>query len=350
MDESRSGRAHGGGALAAAGLLFLASLTLAGAADSLPATQRQDAPLEVLAEALVIGEQPGPALWQVRSGDHVLWILAETNLVPRKLKWRSKQVEEVLAGARELLVTTGREPPARTAEEKAREKQRSENFKLWATKRFLPAGQTLRDLLSPESYARYMAASATFAAHEKNPERLVPDHANTLLLSGSIRTLKLGLSPVTDKVIDLAKRRRITVTRVEPLTWRFYATWSDAELMYTCVLERLLLGLADDAARMKERINAWSVGDVEKLRQLTRLSSSPAAEMGSTCTAPVEGSAAWRKASQMRDSHRKAWLDATERALAANASTLAVLSVADVLERDGVLEALRSRGYEIVEP
>ena len=30
---------------------------------------------EAVEEVLVTGEQPGPALWKVTSGEHVLWIL-----------------------------------------------------------------------------------------------------------------------------------------------------------------------------------------------------------------------------------------------------------------------------------
>jgi hypothetical protein len=336
-------RAWIGQLLAVTGLLLSAGLQ---------AEQPAEAPIEILDEALVIGEQPGPALWQVKSGSNVLWILAESLVVPRKLKWRSKQVEKVLAGASELLVNEGGERPPRTAEERAAQEQRRKNQAAWAERRILPGTQTLRDLLSPQNYARYMAASAAFAKSEKQPERLYPSHAQGLIGNGSRRTLKLGISPVGAQVIDMAGRRKIKVTRVEPLVWLGPDTLDESTLLGTCGLESLLEELADNAARFKARINAWSVGDVGRLRELERLSGRDgvAAAEGSRCVPDAEGSAARLRARERYARHVDVWLAATEGALARNASTLAVLDISDLLSPNGVLEALRSRGYEVVDP
>jgi hypothetical protein len=318
----------------------------------LQAAQSPEAPIEILDEALVIGEQPGPALWQVKSGSNVLWILAETRVVPRKLKWRSKQVEKVLAGASELLVNDGGERPASTAEEKAAQEQRRKNMAAWAERRLLPGGRTLRDLLSAQNYARYMAASAAYAKGEKYPDRLDPGHATSLLGNGAIRTLKLAISPVAAQVIDMAGRRNIKVSRVEPTIWFGPDTLDEAGLTNTCDLENLLEELADNAARFKARINAWSLGDVDRLRALERMSSRAAVANadGSACVPDAEDSAAWLQAKEASARHVEQWLAATEGALARNASTLAVLGISDVLAPNGVLDALRSRGYEVVDP
>jgi hypothetical protein len=86
--------------MTAFGILLIASLLTAGvvaaAADNGATSPSKDdePPMEVV---LVTGEQPGPALWKVLSGDHVLWILGEVLPVPRKMKWRSKRFERVLA-------------------------------------------------------------------------------------------------------------------------------------------------------------------------------------------------------------------------------------------------------------
>ncbi len=36
-----------------------------------------------LEEILVVGEQPGPAMWRVTKGDHTKWILATLEPLPR---------------------------------------------------------------------------------------------------------------------------------------------------------------------------------------------------------------------------------------------------------------------------
>ena len=43
-------------------------------------------------EVLVIGEQPGPGLWWVYKGDHVLRVLGTISPIPKNMQWQSKQV------------------------------------------------------------------------------------------------------------------------------------------------------------------------------------------------------------------------------------------------------------------
>ena len=39
---------------------------------------------EILETVLVSGEQPGPGMWKVSKGDHVLWIVGIQTPVPKK--------------------------------------------------------------------------------------------------------------------------------------------------------------------------------------------------------------------------------------------------------------------------
>src|ERR1043165_8857902 len=63
--------------------------------------------LQEFAEVVVTGEQPGPALWRVQSGEHVLWLLGGVSQLPGKVTWRSKQLEAVLSGSQEGLLDQG---------------------------------------------------------------------------------------------------------------------------------------------------------------------------------------------------------------------------------------------------
>jgi hypothetical protein len=47
---------------------------------------------------------------------------------------------------------------------------------------------------------------------------------------------------------------------------------------------------------------------------------------------------------------QSAWLAAAEKAIAANVSTVAVVSMAELVKPDGWLAKFRARGYEITEP
>jgi hypothetical protein len=50
-----------------------------------PQTPAETATLETV---LVTGEQPGPGLWKISRGDHVLWILGAQYPLPKKMTWR----------------------------------------------------------------------------------------------------------------------------------------------------------------------------------------------------------------------------------------------------------------------
>jgi len=83
-----------------AGLMLWLALVLA-----LP----QAAPAQPLAtepelETLVVnGEQPGPGLWEFRHGEHRLWVLATVSPLPKRLTWRSRQLERVMAQSQILI-------------------------------------------------------------------------------------------------------------------------------------------------------------------------------------------------------------------------------------------------------
>ena len=56
-----------------------------------------------LAPVTVTGVQPGPGLWKVSRGGHVLWVLGTLTPLPKRMQWRSAQVERVLAQSQQLL-------------------------------------------------------------------------------------------------------------------------------------------------------------------------------------------------------------------------------------------------------
>ncbi|MGV7186159.1 TraB/GumN family protein, partial [Xanthomonas axonopodis pv. bauhiniae] len=50
------------------------------------------APAVVDLEAMVVrGVQPGPGLWKVSKGDHVLWILGTLSPLPKDLEWQATE-------------------------------------------------------------------------------------------------------------------------------------------------------------------------------------------------------------------------------------------------------------------
>src|SRR5262245_23234855 len=73
-----------------------------------------DAPMEAnppIEEVVVTGEFPGPGMWKVtqpeRSPGHTVYIVASHPPLPRRMKWKSRDVESVALRAQEILRDSG---------------------------------------------------------------------------------------------------------------------------------------------------------------------------------------------------------------------------------------------------
>jgi uncharacterized protein YbaP (TraB family) len=96
---------------------------------------------------------------------------------------------------------------------------------------------------------------------------------------------------------------------------------------------------------MRTRANLWSTGDIEKLRGLLR----PDA-VGTCASAVLVVPSFQEEYTKVNGQLQSAWLEAAEKAIADNLSTVAVLSMAELVKPDGWLALFRARGYEITEP
>ena len=74
--------------------LFLLVLLL-----PLPALATPTGPATPVLETLVVtGVQPGPGLWQVRHGEHTLWIMGTLSPLPRRMDWEPRELDALVAG------------------------------------------------------------------------------------------------------------------------------------------------------------------------------------------------------------------------------------------------------------
>jgi hypothetical protein len=98
---------------------------------------------------------------------------------------------------------------------------------------------------------------------------------------------------------------------------------------------------------MRVRANAWAVGD------MTKIASLDFAERAEACKEAFTKNAAFKSNAQLQSIEKKLWdnwLANAERALGANNSTFAVLSLHSVLDPKGPLAELKSRGYKVEAP
>src|SRR6478609_5064912 len=68
-----------------------------------PPAAETPADTATLETVLVTGEQPGPGLWKVSKGDHVLWILGAQYPLPKNMTWRGRDVEQTIAESQAVI-------------------------------------------------------------------------------------------------------------------------------------------------------------------------------------------------------------------------------------------------------
>jgi hypothetical protein len=287
----------------------------------------------------VTGVYSGPALWKVRvnSSDHVMWILGEISPFPRKWKWKSKEFDQVLRNSQELLIDFSgywhvEGEQATTLETAGR----------------LPDGTTLKDVISPKLHARVVATASKFG----NPslEKWRPFSATNQLVTSAMKTLDLTGFSVRFTAAQIGERRKKKITYFAvpeiPFEERL-RNWQHPS--NEVCLSRLVDAIGDGGGGLKRLGNAWAVGNIDALRELVpAYSFSRDGFRADECAAAMHGGA--QQARDYKVRRTQAWLAQAERALQKNRSTLAVILMSELFAKDGYLEALRAKGYLIVEP
>jgi uncharacterized protein YbaP (TraB family) len=311
--------------------------TLVAAVLSTPAARTQPVPdsADVLDEVVVTGERSGPGLWHVHRGDAQLWVLGSLSPLPKGITWHSRQVEQVLATAHTALVAKPVEIGAARA--------------LWIllTRRDLlmvPGGRKLKDVLPPDLYARFAAQRARFTKDAGKWERYRPILAAAFLEESAFR--QVGLSTRLDLGAAVRSLARKHGVRLEEINMAGVRDLLDTLKTVPAETETKCVGAAlstieSGLPRLIERASAWTRGDVDRMQSL------PDSAEDLACRAAIgtdSGSA------DLLAQIRRAWLAAIEEHMRRGDVTLAVVNIDLLLERGGLLDELRARGYVVEAP
>ncbi|MBB5207319.1 TraB/GumN family protein [Chiayiivirga flava] len=301
----------------------------------------------VLDTVLVSGTQSGPGLWQVRRGDHVLWILGTLSPLPRRMDWYSEPVEQAVAASQQVLAMPGVDFDAGVGPVRGLFLLPS----LFAARR-IPDDGTLEAVLPPELHARWDALKRKYMPRRSKVERWRPIFAAAALYEEAIEDVGLRQKDVVWPVVRrIAKKNgipivesdvQVTIAAPREAIAEFTANGLDDTQCFARTLERL----ETDLGAMKARANAWADGNIEALRAL------PFPDQNAACREAILAASVAEK-NGMRDLPQRvqaAWLASAEAALRSHTRTFAVLPIARLLAEDGYLAPLRERGYEIVAP
>ena len=305
-----------------------------------------DATLE---EVLVTGRQPGPGLWKVsRPGDpngRVLWILGNHSPLPKKMTWRSTELAAALAASQAVLA------PVSVSASAGPLGGITLLPSLIGVRRN-PEGERLQEVVPADLYARWLPLKARYLGNNDDVEDWRPIFAAQELYRAALKKNDLvpydGVWPAVEK---LARKARVPITQPEIELKVKKARAAIKEFKSTPLADvecfsRTLQRLESDLDLMRERANAWAVGDVARLKTLAPV------ERASACIGVMLESSFMQERGygDVLERVRNAWLVAAEQALARNASTVAVLSVDEILKPNGYVAHLKKKGYVVEDP
>ena len=295
-------------------------------------------------QVLVTGEQPGPRLWKVTHDEHVLWIMGALSPLPKKMSWRSREVERVIAASQQVLLGMNVETDVGFF-------TKVTLLPSLMTVRKNPDKKRLADVVPPETYARWQRIKPRYLGKEDDVESWRPIFAAQKLYSAAIEKSGLvGRQPWIEDIRKLAKQQKVPVVtptievdieKPRAALKEFKRSPLDDVECFQRTLERV----ENDVETMRLRANAWATGDVETLQQL------PYADVLNACANAVLSTASAQKQGlqDLPQRLRDTWVNAAEAALLKNSSTLAVVPIDEVLKEDGWVAALVARGYALEE-
>ncbi len=315
-------------------LLFMAASLLTAASTSLPSRADQ-APSQLMDELTVTGERTGPGMWHVQRGAAQLWILGSISPLPKGITWRSTQVEQVLNSTSQVLVP------------KPLEIGIVRILWLLITERkvlMVHGGHRLKDVMPADLYARFAQQRAKYTDDSDKWERYRPIIATAFLQQEAFH--RVGLSARLDlgaSVRKLAKKHDVRVEEV-----KIAGVGDMLEALKTmppaterkCV-EASLVTIESGLPRLIDRAQAWATGNIERIEK------SPEPAEVDACLAALDSGAA---SGDLIGRVRRAWLEAMEKSLQSGKVTLAVVNMDMLLGRGGMLQELRSKGYEVAAP
>jgi hypothetical protein len=327
-------------------LPVLAQTAAQPAADTTPAVQAADATEAPPATVIVEGRRPGPGVWKVSKGDHVMWVFGMYSPLPQKMEWDASRVERLVAKSQEVLL-----PPGFGI-----------NVSWWRGLTLLPTmiglennpdGATLKDVLPADVYGHWRVLKDKYIGADNSVERDRPFFAAEKLLQAGLK--KNGLTrnnAVFDQVDKIAKQHKVKQTGTmlgieldDPR--RALKEFKKMQMEDLTCFTKTLESIDSDIDAMRVRANAWASGNVAEIAGLDY------AERDEACGDALLNSPLAKTIpalQNVRERIRASWLKAAEKSLADNASTFALLRMKDIAGPNGYLDDLKAKGYTVESP
>jgi uncharacterized protein len=196
---------------------------------------------------------PGPALWKVADEDTTIYLFGTVHILPQGVEWYNAAIADALTGS-DMIVT---EIPMDAGSEAALQQ-------LTMAKGMLPAGTTLRSLLTPEQASIYEGALAKIGAPPEAFDAFKPWLAGLTL--SLVPLMQQGYTPgsgvekvLLDKAGDKAKGALETA---EFQLGIFDGMEQDAQVTF---MMEAAEGMDEVAPMLNRMVAEWAKGDADQL-------------------------------------------------------------------------------------
>lgn len=334
----------------AIGLALAMCSAAAQQSQAVPPQPAQTDGIKSLDAVVVTGSVSGPGLWNVYKDDeHDLWIMGTLSPLPASIEWDATNVREMIADAQEVLWT-----PGYAVNVEANLFQQAALGLGYLRAKKNPDGQSLKDVLPADVYARWIKAKAVYLRGNAGIEKRRPLVAAEELLDAAVKRARLSTKPIVypaleETIKSNGVRSNYPQVKINVSNAAAKAALADVRRMQlddVRCLEATLDAVETDIPRMVANANAWATGDVAAIsfqalqrRNLLCADAMMNPEFSAKYGLPdINSSIAAR------------WMQEAKRALASNRSTIAFVPMENLVGPDSYLDRLKAQGYTVTGP
>ncbi|GAB2553915.1 TraB/GumN family protein [Rhodanobacter koreensis] len=285
----------------------------------------------------VTGVQPGPGLWKVSRGDHVLWVLGTLDELPGRIRWQAQEVRQRIAQSQQVLAA----PVVRI----------HADVGYFDKLAFNPAGRKLQDVVSPTDYATWLRLKTAYIGRDDSIESHRPIFAAIRLYLAAMEQADLSGTVIEPVITDALKQHHLGLT---PVVYRAdpvgppdaVRNFDLAQADDLQCFEKTLDHLEGDVELIRSRANAWALGDLDRLEQL------PMSDQLDVCRTVLAESGAMRKLgmAELHANVEAAWVAAASQALDTDKVSFALLPMEYLLGPHNYLVVLQAQGDQVELP
>lgn len=274
----------------------------------------------------------GPAVWHVTRGSADVAILGVVFPIPAEFTWNTKPLTAEMEGAREVLL-----PP------RASTNIFAGSWFLLTNRALLrpPDGKTLWDLLDPALASRFAAARDMLHQDKDRYDDDAPTIAALRLEQDYMRVNDMTVEEPLDTIRSLARSRNVRVRRIAD----YDALPAVRELLKlpAATTDKCLDAAVRDveiaAAHAEPAAEAWAVGDVAGIK------ANYSEPRLLACIVEISPRVTQLDTLSIEDT-----VSEITAALARNGKTVAVVSMGQLLRKNGVIERLGAAGISVSAP